>query len=260
MSTSDPSPPLPGASESTRLLVLLVEDVDVVRRGLAVSLVADPTVRLIGAPRTVAEAYELMRERLPDVVVVGTSPAEVSALEAVRGLRRRFSGVGVILVSAQPTDDELFAAIQAGAAAYLDLSIDLPTIQATVRRVAAGEYVINELLFDREDAAAWVRARFRSESSRAPSRSYGIASLTDREREVLRELGAGALVDELEAVLGARTVRRLLRSIARKLAEDAGDERDDPLKSGVPVRPPGPWSPPGHLRAAVPLPGTEQKR
>jgi two-component system nitrate/nitrite response regulator NarL len=258
--------------------VLLVEDVNVVRRGLAVSLVADPAVRLVGAPRTVAEANALINAEahnlthvfLP-VAVVGTRPADVSALEAVRGLRDRFPGIAVILVSGQPTDDELFAAIQAGAAAYLGLDVTLPTLRMTVRRVAAGEYVINEQLFDLEDVAEWVQARFRTASSSVPPGRSGTAFLTEREREVLQELAGGSSVKQITQKLDISLplARFHLRSIIEKLAIDASDERpdpprhdpprDDPPLAGVPARPRGPWSPPGHLRTAVPLPVTEQK-
>src|SRR5687767_13001187 len=107
MSTSDPSPPPPGASDSALVRVLLVEGAHVVRRGLAVSLVADPTVRLVGAPRRLEEAYHLVPTCLADVVVVGTSLSDIPALAAVGGLRTQFPGVGVILVGAHPNGEEL---------------------------------------------------------------------------------------------------------------------------------------------------------
>jgi DNA-binding NarL/FixJ family response regulator len=234
--------------------VLLVEDLNVVRRRLAVSLVADPAVRLVGAPRSVEEALGLMPGLNPDVVVVGNRPAGASALKAVKVLRRRFPGTGVILVGAHPTAD-LLAAIRAGAAAHLALDVDLPTLRTVVRRVAAGEYLINRQVTDREDAADWVMAPFRAAAPDAPRRHTRTTDLSERDREVLRELANGKSVEELRAVLG-----QLLRLIARKLEDDSDDEPDDRLKSGAPLRPPGPWSPPGHLRTAVPLPGAEQER
>ena len=254
MSTSDPSSPPPDERDSALIRVLLVEGLNVVRRGLAVSLVADPAVRLVGAPRTVEEALGLIPGLIPDVVVVGNRPADASALRAVRVLRRQFPGIGVILVGAQPTDD-LLAAIRAGAAAHLALDVDLPTLRTVVRRVAAGEYLINQQVTDREDAADWVMAPFRAAATDASRRHTPTTELSERDRKVLRELAGGKSVEELRAVLG-----ELLRSIARKLEDDSGEEGDDRLKSGVPLRPPGPWSPPGHMRTAVPLPVTEQER
>ncbi len=178
----------------------------------------------------------------------------------------------MILVGAQPNDGELFAAIRSGAAAYLGLEIDLPTLHSTVRRVAAGQYVINELLYDRPDAADLAIARFSTASSSVPPGRSGTAFLTEREREVLHELAVGSSVEQIAQKLdiSLSLARFHLRSIIEKLAIDASDERshpprpnpprDDPPLAGVPVRPRGPWSPPGHLRTAVPLPGTEQKQ
>src|SRR5215218_2085940 len=200
--------------------VLIVGHEPLFRRGLSAVLEAEPLTEVVGNSATAEEGYKLADELLPDVILVGTTLADAPGLAAATEMRRRFPAIATIVVAAQETDDELFAAIRAGASAYCGQDIDEQKLIGLIRRSATGEYVINEQLLDKPYVAARVLEQFRSAtvSDLAPTSAF--APLTDRELEILRKVSDGLTNAEIGYALGisAQTVKNHVTSILRKLA------------------------------------------
>src|SRR4051812_45611906 len=103
---------------SDTIRVLIIEREPLFRRGLAGCLATDVSLELVGSVGTADEGYNLADELVPDVTLVGTTLNDGSGLAAATEFRRRYPSIAVIVVAAQESDDELFAAIRAGASAY----------------------------------------------------------------------------------------------------------------------------------------------
>jgi DNA-binding NarL/FixJ family response regulator len=205
---------------SDKIRVLIIEREPLFRRGLAGCLAMDSTLELVASGGSADEGYRLADEFVPDVLLVGTTLADAPGLSAATEFRRRFPSINTIVVAAQESDDELFAAIRAGAAAYCGQDIDEQKLIGLIKRASTGEYVINEQLLDKPYVAARVLEQFRAATSSELAPTSAFAPLTDRELEILRKVSDGLTNAEIGYALGisAQTVKNHVTSILRKLA------------------------------------------
>lgn len=157
----------------------------------------------------------LRRSRSPRPCGQKPSPCPASRRAVATEFRRRFPSIAVIVVAAQESDDELFAAIRAGASAYCGKDIEQAKLVALIKRSATGEYVINEQLLDKPYVAARVLEQFRSATTSDLAPTSAFAPLTDRELEILRKVSDGMINAEIGYALGisAQTVKNHVTSI-----------------------------------------------
>jgi two-component system response regulator DegU len=176
-------------------------------------------VHLVLAIGSFDEIHPLSLSTDIDTVLIALDPGTIGLAE-VRQHRRRHPALGVIALTASQSDDECFAAIQAGAAAYVPMDIADPDLAVLIKRVAGGEYVINEQLHDKPQVAARVLAQFRSVTNEERATHSAFTPLTDREVEILRKISEGMSNREIGLALGvnAQTVKNHVASILRKLA------------------------------------------
>ncbi len=200
--------------------VLIVECEPLLRRGLVSSLGANPDFQVVGDTDSRDEAYRHIDETSPDIVIAGTPIQAMSCVQLAGDLRRHSPAVGTIVLTREENDDELFAAIRAGAAAYSGRSIDEPSLHDMVRRCARGEYVINEQLLNKPYVASRVLDQFRSTNHHEERIPGSFMPLTDRELEILKKVSTGLTNAEIGYSLGisAQTVKNHVTSILRKLA------------------------------------------
>lgn len=205
---------------SDTVKVVIIEKEPLYRRGLAGCLSTDNQINLIGSAATVEEGYKLTDENSPDVAIVGTTMPNAPGLALATEMRRRFPALATIVVAASESDDELFSAIRAGAAAYCGKDVPEEELLELVKRAATGEYVINEQLLDKPYVAARVLEQFRSNTGSDQATTSPFAPLTDRELEILRKVSDGMTNAEIGFALGisAQTVKNHVTSILRKLA------------------------------------------
>lgn len=205
---------------SDSVTVLIVEREPLFRRGLAGCLGFDEITEVVGAAASAEEGYKLADEHLPNVLLVGTTLHDAPGLAAATEFRRRYPSIATIVIAAQETDDELFAAIRAGASAYCGQDIDEEKLVALIKRSATGEYVINEQLLEKPYVAARVLEQFRTATSNDLAPTSAFAPLTDRELEILKKVSDGLTNAEIGYALGisAQTVKNHVTSILRKLA------------------------------------------
>jgi DNA-binding NarL/FixJ family response regulator len=205
---------------SDTIRVLIVEREPLFRRGLAGCLSASPNLELVGSAATAEEGYQVADQEAPNVALVGTTLPDAPGLQAATEMRRRFPALATIVVAANETDDELFAAIRAGASAYSGKDIAEDRLLHLIERAATGEYVINEQLLDKPYVAARVLEQFRAATASDLAPSSAFAPLTDRELEILRKVSDGLTNAEIGYALGisAQTVKNHVTSILRKLA------------------------------------------
>src|SRR4029079_16218390 len=125
-------------SEAKTIGVALVEDLRQVREGLAVLLDGTPGFRCAGAYRTMEDALAKIGDVRPDVVVTDLGLPGMSGTEGIRILRERYPDLPVLALTIFDDDDEVFAALCAGACGYLLKNTPPARLLESVSEVLAG--------------------------------------------------------------------------------------------------------------------------
>ncbi len=158
----------------------------------------------------------------PDVVIVDTDNSADSSISLIRRLKQRLPSVGVIMLTTNPSDEQLFRAIEDRVAAYLSKEIIGDQLAEMIRRVAHGEYPINESLSSRPELAGKILNQFQELSVKTEAEAL-IAPLTTRETEVLNYVAQGYSNKQIAAKLNIseQTIKNHVASIMIKLNANA---------------------------------------
>ena len=192
--------------------VLLVEDEALLRRTLAELLQMEPDFALVAEAGDGLAAIEAARSR-PHVVLMDLDLPRMSGIEATRRIREAHPETAVVILTKFGDDENVFAALKAGATGYLLKDAGLEEIRAAVRAAARGEGSLSPALVVR------VLSEFRRLSQAAEKHRALFAGLTRREVEILELLGAGLrnrIIAE-RLFLSEKTVRNHVSSILAKL-------------------------------------------
>jgi len=164
---------------STRLLI--VDDHPLFRVGVRSSLDAYPDLQVIGEAGAAAQALEITDSALPDLVLVDAQLRSDNALEFTKQLKRRHPQILVVIMTRSEDDEQLFQAIRSGAAAYISKDVDVEELVRVLRRVATGEYLINDSVLSRPHVASRVLHQCPELSVRDDSAAGVVSPLTPRE-------------------------------------------------------------------------------
>lgn len=204
----------------TRIRILVVDDHPLFRKGVRWGLEQHVELRVAGETASGAGAMTMVDSLTPDVILVGADSPHDGSLEFVKQLRRRHPQASVVVLSAQEDDEHLFQAIRAGAAAYATKNIDADELATLIRRVGAGEYLINDSVLSRPKVASRVLNQFRELTLLDDSDEGVFSPLSPREIEILDCVAQGNSNKEIARLLGIsdQTVKNHITSILRKLA------------------------------------------
>lgn len=164
----------------------------------------------------VAKASELE----PDILIIEAELPRLSGIQAAQRIRREQPHIGVVILTGDDQEQTLFDAIRAGAAAYLQKDCDPGELTDAIRRVRAGQFIINEKIFSRPAVASRVLAEFRELSVYGPGSSHVFAPLSPREVQILDNIAQGKTNKEVAYALAIseQTVKNHMSSILRKLS------------------------------------------
>lgn len=184
--------------------VLLVDDHDLIRQGLAGVFGLDPTMSVVGEAKTVGEALAMDASLQPDVVVTDLQLQDGTGLDIVRAVRESRAEAGLVVLTMHAGDEQIFAAMEAGASAFVGK--DAPSTEVVK---AARHAATSPRSFLCSGLADAVMRRTSGESSR----------LTPRELDVLRLLAEGLSAAEigLRLHLSESTVKSHVGHIYQKL-------------------------------------------
>ena len=191
--------------------VFLVDDHQLFRSGTRAEIGEE--VDVVGEADDVAPAVELIRERVPDVVLLDVHLPSGGGQEVVAAVKAVHPEVQFLALSVSDAPEDVIAVIRAGARGYVTKTISGPELIDAVRRVSAGDAVFSPRL------AGFVLDAFSSMRDSAPSFDPELDQLTSREREVLRLIARGYTYKEIarELSISARTVESHVSSVLRKL-------------------------------------------
>jgi two-component system, NarL family, response regulator DevR len=194
---------------TTLVRVFLVDDHEIVRRGVAEVLEEDPGITVAGEAGSVAEALARVPAVRPDVVVVDMRLPDGNGAEVCRQLRSRVPGVRTLVLTSYADPEAVAAAVRAGASGYLLKQVRGPALVSAVRTVAAGG-----TLFDPDLGPARP-----AEGRRSGNGDNRLAQLTDQERTVLRLIGEGLTNRQIGSRMGLaeKTVKNYTSHLLAKL-------------------------------------------
>lgn len=205
--------------------VLLVEDHPMFRRGLHRMLEDTGRFQIVGEAENGHEAIHLADIHHPELILLDVQLPGVTGLKIARVLRKQHQNAKLIFLSMHVDDERLFDAIRAGASAFITKDVDGDTLIESLRRVLAGENLINQLILSRPQLAWRVLSEFRALSTdgatEAKDADLAVASLplSAREIEVLDCVAQGLsnkqIADELYVT--EQTVKNHMTSVLRKL-------------------------------------------
>ena len=145
----------------TKTRVVIVDGHTLFRRGVRNILELEDDIEVVGEAGTGREALATVEELTPDVVLMDLGLPSPNGIETTQRLKRELPHTGVIVLASNDDEDQLFDAIKAGAAAYVLKDIDPTDLIAIIRRVRAGEYLINDKVFAKPAVASRVLKEFR---------------------------------------------------------------------------------------------------
>ena len=191
------------------------------QEGMLSALSGTEDMQIIGQAKVTDQA--LITEVMPpDVVIVDLDNSPDSGLSLAYRLKQRLPSVGIIMLTSSPSDDQLFQAIENRVAVYLSKEIIGDYLADMVRRVARGEYPINESLSSRPELAGKILSQFQELSKKTEAETL-IAPLTTRETEVLNYVAQGYSNKQIAAKLNIseQTIKNHVASIMIKLNANA---------------------------------------
>ncbi|MEU5887871.1 response regulator transcription factor [Streptomyces sp. NPDC047461] len=197
--------------EEGKIRVFLLDDHEVVRRGVHELLSVEDDIEVVGEAGTAADALVRIPATRPDVAVLDVRLPDGSGVEVCREIRSGDENVMCLMLTSFADDEALFDAIMAGASGYVLKAIRGSELLAAVRDVAAGKSLLDPV------ATARVLERLRGGgSARSDDR---LAHLTEQERRILDLIGEGltnrAIGERLH--LAEKTIKNYVSSLLSKL-------------------------------------------
>lgn len=191
--------------------VLLVDDHDLLRRGIRTMLETESDINVVGEADDGSKALGLVEELDPDVVLIDVLMPNKDGIAATQEIKEVHPNIGVVVLSGHDEKQFIFDALKAGASGYLLKTAELDEVIQTVRSVAAGRAVIDPEL------ASKVLEEFKNYQQGDDTDHF--QPLTPREKEILRLMSDGlpnkAIASKLS--ISERTVTTHVANIYTKL-------------------------------------------
>jgi two-component system response regulator DevR len=196
-------------SRTGPIRVFLVDDHEVVRRGVKELLEAEGDITVVGEASTAAEAIARVPAVLPEVAVLDVRLPDGDGVTVCRTLRSQLPQLACLMLTSFADDDALYDAVLAGAAGYVLKQIRGSDLIGAVRTVAAGGSLLDA------KATAQLLTRLRDEASRTDP----LAKLTEQERRILELIGEGLTNRQIaeRMSLAEKTVKNYVSALLAKL-------------------------------------------
>jgi two-component system, NarL family, response regulator LiaR len=198
----------------TPIRVLVVDDHDLFRSGLASLLSDQAGIEIVAQASGGRMGVRLADELQPDVVLMDLRMADLSGVEATRQIVEQHPGIQVLALTVASGEDEVIAALHAGAAGYLAKDTEIDSVVVAIQAAVSGTAWLSP------EAAQVVLGRIRDAAVQAPRDPRLLDQLSAREREVLRLIAVGKENSEIahELNISPRTAKNHVSSILTKLA------------------------------------------
>jgi two-component system, NarL family, response regulator DegU len=209
---------------ANKIQVFILSQQSLFRQGIERSIASDG-IAISGNTELNEDILHVMDRLPPDVALVDIDSNQDGGLALVSRIKQLLPYVGIIVLSSQPSDAQLFLALKAQAAAYVKKEVTGEELVETIRIVAGGHHPINESLMTRPNLADQVLQQFQELSRQSEAKAF-ISPLTARETEILNYIAQGFLNKQIAVKLGIseQTIKNHVTSILRKLNANARTE------------------------------------
>ena len=196
-----------GAAQPIR--VFLLDDHEIVRRGVRDMLEAEGDIKVIGEAGTASAALARIPALRPDVAVLDVRLPDGDGVTVCREIRSRMPEVACLMLTSFADDDALMDAVMAGASGYVLKQIRGTDLVGAVRTVATGQSMLDPR------AASQLMARLRGQSARQDP----LAGLTPQEKRILELIGEGLTNRQIgeQLFLAEKTVKNYISGLFAKL-------------------------------------------
>ena len=193
----------------TPIRVFLLDDHEIVRRGIKELLEGEPDIEVVGESGLAEEAARRIPALRPDVAILDARLPDGSGIDVCREVRSRDPHIKALILTSYDDDEALFAAIMAGAAGYTLKQVKGNDLVDAVRRVAAGQSMLDP------SVTAQVLDRVRN----GPPVDKELAKLTEQEQRILDLIGEGLTNRQIaeRMYLAEKTVKNYASSMFAKL-------------------------------------------
>jgi two-component system response regulator DevR len=193
----------------TTVRVFLLDDHEIVRRGIADLLSAEADIEVVGEAGTVAEALARIPAARPDVALLDARLPDGSGIDVCRDVRSARPETRCIILTSYDDDDAIFAAVMAGADGYLLKEVRGFSLVDAIRQVAAGKSLLDPA----------VTGRLLTRLREGEPKDERLASLTEREREILALIADGMTNKQIGETLflAEKTVKNYVSGLLAKL-------------------------------------------
>ena len=192
-----------------QITVFLLDDHEIVRRGVRELLEAEPDITVVGEAGTAASALARVPALRPRVAVLDVRLPDGDGVSVCREIRSRMPEVACLMLTSFGDDEALFDAIMAGAAGYVLKQIRRTDLVGAVRTIASGRSLLDP------EAASRVMRRMRDQAAR----SDPLSGLTGQERRILELIGEGLTNRQIgeQMFLAEKTVKNYVSALFAKL-------------------------------------------
>lgn len=199
--------------------LLVVDDHTLFRRGLTALLASQPHLQVAGEAADAGEALRRATELQPDVILLDHHLPGVNGVDALESLRQAAPGARVLMLTVSEDADTLSRALRNGAHGYLLKTVDSDMLVQAIDRAMQDRSTISPEMTDKLVSAFQTLQAPPSPPVAPTPPDDPLASLSPREREILREIAAGASNKEIARTLGIAetTVKIHVQHILRKL-------------------------------------------
>ncbi len=196
-----------GQDQGSPIRVFLLDDHEIVRRGVADLVDAEPDMQVVSEAATAAEAMRVVAETSPDVAVLDVRLQEGNGIEVCRDIRSAHPEVACLILTSFADDQALLDAAMAGAAGYVLKQIRSNDLVESIRKVAAGTQLL--------DAATVRMSLHRLKGSDEGK----VAALTEQERRIFDLIGEGYSNRQVAETLflAEKTVKNYVSNMLAKL-------------------------------------------
>jgi len=200
--------------------ILLVDDHALFRVGVRNILEREDDIDIVGEADDTRSAFDLSVQLSPDIILMDLSLPAPGGIETTQRIKRELPSAGIIVLAVNEDEDALFEAIKAGAAAFILKDVAPDDLVTIIRRVASGEYLINDKVFAKPAVASRVLKEFRELAIYGQEAAPIFAPLSPREVEILDNIAQGMTNKQVAYALSIseQTVKNHMSSILRKLS------------------------------------------